>query len=320
MIVCEHERVSSEAIFGSVARDSLDRLSDRDYLIVDDDRVRRSKRRTVLESQGWSVASYNWTRMKALMDRGALFAQHLKQEALIIHDDADRLKHELSLFLPKPSYKKEIEETVRLLTSATSNVNTPTERAWASDVLAVAIRNLAILTLAERGRYLFDYGAVVRAYAEIKQLSNIERELLYSLRKYKSLYRSGNFVLTLSKHKFEMICLILSKCTVGSQFFNLDRRYPFSYPSQSMSYLSQRLVERDLITSVPLPSVDLELHAQVSARVRRKVVKPRDYGWEFSSSTSNVWKDIGWLSMNTMPLNRSHPCHKPHIVSIQAEI
>lgn len=317
MIDCEYETVSSEAIFGSVARGSLDRLSDQDYLIVDDDRVRRSKRKTVLESQGWSVASYTWFRLRALIDKGALFAQHLKQEALIIYDDDDRLKHELSLFVPKPSYKKEIEETVRLITSATSNVNTVTEHAWASDVLAVSIRNLAILTLAERGRYLFDYDAVVCAYAEIKQLSKCERQLLSGLRLYKSLYRSGNSHLTLPKHEFEMICSVLAKCTDGAHFSDFDRRHPFFYHSQSTPYLSQRLVERDLITSVPLPSVDKELHAQVSARVWKKLVKPRDYGWEFSSPTSNVWKDVGWLSKNTMPLSWSHPCHKPHPVGTQ---
>ena len=156
MIDCGYEAVSSEAIFGSVARGTLDCLSDQDYLIVGDDPIRRSKRKAALEHQGWSVASYSWSRLRALIDKGALFIQHLKQEALIICDVDDRLKHEVSLFVPKPGYSREIEETVRLITSATSNVYTAIERAWASDVLAVAIRNLAILTLAERGRNLFD--------------------------------------------------------------------------------------------------------------------------------------------------------------------
>ena len=251
--------------------------------------------------------------MRASINKGALFIQHLKQEALVIRDVDDRLKHEVSLFVPKPSYGSEIEETVRLITSATSCVFTAIERAWASDVLAVAVRNLAILTLAERGRYLFDYDAVISVYADINRLGSVERELLSRLRIYKCLYRSGNFDHILPKYDFENICSILSKSTDGSHFSDFNMRNPFSYPSDLTPYLSQRLVERDLITSVPLSSVDQEKYAQVSARVRKKLVKPRDYGWEFSSPVSKIWQDVEWLSNNTTPFRWLHPCHKPYL-------
>ena len=170
MIIFKDESAASEAIFGSAARGNLDHLSDRDYLIVDDNPYIRSRRKASLERQGWSVASYSWPRLRALINKGALFIQHLKQEALIVCDIDDRLKHEFSLFAPKTSYSGEIRETTSLISAATSKIETTIERAWASDVLAVAVRNLGILTLAERGQYHFDYDDVVGAYADMKQL------------------------------------------------------------------------------------------------------------------------------------------------------
>ena len=316
MINFGYEAASSEAIFGSVARGNLDHLSDQDYLIVDHDPVTRFKRKIALEHQGWSVASYSWSRLRKLIEKGVLFVQHLKQEALVIRDVEDRLKRELSLFVPKYSYRREIDETVRLITSATSNVNTGIERAWASDVLAVGTRNLAILTLAERGQYLFDYDAVINVYADMKRLGSFERQLLSDLRHYKYSYRSGDLSHILSNHDFEMICSILAKSTDGSHFSDFDRRMPFSYPRQSAAYLSQRLVERDLISNVLMPGADQEEYTRVLVRVRKKIVRPRDYGWEFSNPDSKLWKDVEWLSKNTMPFRWLHSCQKADSVGI----
>ena len=104
-------RCQSEAIFGSSARREFDYLSDRDFLVVDDRFSLRHLRRLHLERLGWSVAAYSWRRLKRLVQQKALFAQHLKLEALVVKDDSDRLKHMLSQYSPAADYRVDIDTT-----------------------------------------------------------------------------------------------------------------------------------------------------------------------------------------------------------------
>ena len=69
---------ASEAIFGSCARGRTDALSDRDILIVDDDREVLRARASVLMADGKSVAPYTFLKLEKLAVNGALFIQHLR--------------------------------------------------------------------------------------------------------------------------------------------------------------------------------------------------------------------------------------------------
>ncbi len=107
-------KASSEAIFGSIVRGDNDSLSDKDILIVDDCISILSARKEVLESEGWSVASYTFKKLKALSDNGALFIQHLKQESSITHDKDNKLSDALRAFKPKHSYHVDLRANLQL--------------------------------------------------------------------------------------------------------------------------------------------------------------------------------------------------------------
>ena len=63
----------AEAVFGSASRGDNDALSDRDILIVDTDIHLLNRRQAALEASGWSVASYTFAKLNALVRKGALF-------------------------------------------------------------------------------------------------------------------------------------------------------------------------------------------------------------------------------------------------------
>ena len=300
MIVSGAKQAASEAIFGSAARGTLDFLSDRDYLVVDDCPYLRFDRRVTLERQGWSVAPFSWSRLKSLVAKRALFVQHLKQEALIVCDRHDRLKHELSLFTPKPSYAVEIAETASLITATTANINSKIERAWASDVLAVAVRNLAILSLAEQGQYLFDYDDVVSFHAKLNGIGTGESQILKNLRRYKAFFRTGDLSKVVSSAELKTVCSTVAYLTGGAHFSDYGERTPFTYPRHLAPYVSQRLVERDLLVSVRAPNVDCDEYSTARQRVLRRIVSPRDYGWEFSHTESQLWADVEWLKNHSV--------------------
>ena len=132
----------SEAIFGSSARRECDHLSDRDYLIVDDAYLLRRQRRSHLEKMGWSVASYSWSRLERLVQKRALFAQHLKLEALVVRDSEDRLKHLLCGYSPASNYSEDIDNCGAAITGILDSGLPNGAEGWAFDVLAVNIRNL----------------------------------------------------------------------------------------------------------------------------------------------------------------------------------
>lgn len=282
----------SEAIFGSAARRDSDVLSDRDYLIVDDDHARRRRRRGQLERQGWSVASYTWRRLRSLIEKRALFVQHLKQEALIVRDVDERLRHELAHFSPKLTYQREIEEAARMIATASCGVQTAVERAWALDIMAVAVRNAAILTLADHGQYLFAFNDVIRALAVVKGLQDNEVQALMSLRRFKALYRCGRLCSPIKTEQFLQLTVAAARAFGETCFSAFDSRPPFEYPDFSSPYLVSRLVEKDLLTAGVKNHADIEEHAALASSVRAKVIAPRDYVWEFGTDFAPVWKAL----------------------------
>lgn len=180
---------ASEAEFGSSARGDADALSDRDFLIVDDDvRVLR-ERSAALRAQGFSVASYTFRKLEHLSRLGALFIQHLRLEADVSVDRDGRLAHLLASFRPKLSYSAEIKDNSALAGLIARIPPGPVAEMWAADVLYVTLRNFGVLSLAERGRYVFAYDAILDALREEDVLDREAVANLRQLRFMKSLYR-----------------------------------------------------------------------------------------------------------------------------------
>ncbi len=184
-------RAASEAVFGSFARGDIDYLSDRDFLIVDDDREILLARAKTLRAEGISVAAYTFRKLESLFGRGALFLQHLRMEATIVGDRDGRLATLLEAFRPKERYNAEIIDNGKLASLIATVPLGANAELWAADVLYVTVRNYGVLWLAGRQRYLFAYDRILEALQEEGVLDAPGVSNLRRLRFLKSLYRSG---------------------------------------------------------------------------------------------------------------------------------
>lgn len=226
----------SEAVFGSAARGDFDTLSDRDYLIVDDEAATLSRRESELREQGWSVASYTFKKLAYLAAKGALFVQHIKLESKIMTDSDGRLENLLRNFQPKLSYSDELKANAQLAAVVSERPNTPEGALWAADVLYVTLRNFGILAGAEVGNYAFSYQEVVDWLIHSGAVDLHARSPLMKLRLMKALYRSGEKVPSLQIDE-----------ALNSVFAHLPERW---FPAQSKSLAPTQILQ----SAMPAPS------------------------------------------------------------------
>lgn len=182
---------SSEALFGSAARGEADALSDRDILIVDNNVKRLAARSAELEKHGASVASYTFAKLAALADKGALFVQHLKLEAVVTRDEGGRLSRLLDGFRPRQDYSSEIAENTKLSALAGAVPAGSRGLLFAADILYVSVRNHGVLSLAERDVHVYAFDAVTAALEVEGLISPGGARALSALRFLKCLYRRG---------------------------------------------------------------------------------------------------------------------------------
>src|SRR6266566_3235713 len=96
--------IDAVAHYGSRVRGDHDHFSDRDVLLVsDDDRV-LDEAKASLSKQGYSCASYDWSKLHLLASKKALFIQHLKQESRIVFDKGSKLQSLLATYSPAATY------------------------------------------------------------------------------------------------------------------------------------------------------------------------------------------------------------------------
>jgi hypothetical protein len=166
-------------------------MSDRDILIVDDDVKLLRDRARALTDAGWSVASYTFTKLDTLCQRGALFIQHIKLESSILVDRDNRLAQTLATFRPRLSYADEIRNNDQLASLAGVIPHVPKGRLLAADILYVTVRNFGVLSLAERGVHAYAFGSVVEALEAEGLIVPGGAGSLAPLRFLKCLYRAG---------------------------------------------------------------------------------------------------------------------------------
>jgi hypothetical protein len=181
----------TEAVFGSVCRGDVDGLSDRDILVVDANTRFLRERRSELENEGWSVATYTWKKLERLSAQGALFLQHLKLESQILNDQNNKFSSLLEDFRPKKSYAFEILQNAKLATISRSYPPTTRGALWAADVAYVCARNFGVLRLAEKGKFCFSAKEISEELVQSHELQMENSEVLTRLRRLKSYYRGG---------------------------------------------------------------------------------------------------------------------------------
>lgn len=269
---------SAEALFGSAARGDADSLSDRDVLIVDDDVNVLAARSAELTSQGASVASYTFAKLRALAARGALFVQHLKLEAKVTRDTGDRLRRLLADFSPRTDYSTEIADNAALSALAGTVPNSARGLLLAADILYVGVRNHGVLSLAERGIHAYAFDAVTAGLESESLVAPGGARALGALRFLKCLYRSGEA----SSGDAIRETLGTALGVLPPAFFPTRIRAIDPYriidaprPTGSAAYVMLRDLERRLVALQAIghdPALDGDL-----VRLERWITNPRAY-------------------------------------------
>ncbi len=298
-------KCQSEAIFGSSSRRDSDRLSDKDYLIIDSRPEVRRRRRFELEQMGWSVASYSWARLGSLARQKALFVQHLKLEALVVKDGANRLRHSLNCYSPKADYDVEINQAGKIMVSMINEDMELGPTNWIFDVIAVNVRNLAILALANRGEYVFSYNDAMERLVVVYGLPVDDARRLLKLREIKARYRNGCYYSVLTQREVDELLGSVQRCVeyVGCSFVDIVGTSDFLLHSEVKDlYFRSRLIERDVLGSVPVKESYREDCEYLSRRILRRIRKPRDYLWQFEHDLETI-QEVSSLRRISEPLD-----------------
>lgn len=268
----------SIALFGSRARGDCDQHSDTDLLLVSDRLIDREK--NVFANGGLSVSSFTWVQFETMASNGSLFLQHLKQESVLLSDASGRLRSTLRNFQPELDHRPRIFENRSLFELTSGTPDHANTLGWAFDVLAVAVRNHAVLLAAQDETYLFSHRALIDWLTQKFRLSSTEAVLLGSLRTLKREYRGTGKVLSTGWQQ-----LVATQALVERVFFVSCASAPKSLvefaqlrlastPSVEAWYLALRSYEGALRSIHPLLTADqaAELH-----RLEEVISKPSPY-------------------------------------------
>jgi hypothetical protein len=239
--------MASICIFGSTARNRYDSLSDRDILVVASSEAELTENSNDWSSAGWSVAGFTNEQIVRMAERGSVFLQHIKQEGQIVRDDDRFLATVVDTFRPKENYEDELSESLALL----NEISRPPLTYWptlcSADIAFGAIRNIAILSLASRRHYTFDYNDLIDHFANEQPVSPARLDALRQLRTLKHGYR--NRVTTLTPWR------VLNDALLGAE--DLFGHFTSAMVGDgSSAYRRLRMLELDLVLKAGPPYWD----------------------------------------------------------------
>ena len=286
------------ALFGSICRKSTDALSDRDILIIDDDeRVARGDAEK-LTQQGWSVAKYSCRRLETLAMRRALFVQHLKLEARIIHDQRGRLRSVLENFQPAASYPDDIVQAQRLICLSENVPDSVQGLGWAFDVMAVGVRVLGIAHLANEGRYVFGFREIIDGLANINRVSKDDHYTLCRLRGFKSSYRKKDWAGIPDKEELFQVRRVIKRLgvDVDCNILAVDKmRSKATLTETANGYLALRAAEARYWGYSESGSADKLEFSSLKTRLAKALFRPQNYANEFKSVGGRFQKMLSRL-------------------------
>ena len=294
-------RIESVCIFGSSARASTDELSDRDILIVADDKYRRIQLTTLWRQRGWSVAVYSPSRLLRMIASGSLFIQHLKLEGVIVADKGGWLSDNLEKAKPKKSYIGDAMESVFLalpIERFDSNALIK-NNLLAADLAYVAIRNFGICHLADKKNLFFDYGQIATCLGKDFSLSRRELKLLHSLRAGKVSYRESTECVLL-KWTIGELRFVLSKLFVDRPLGQIDHDLPTR--RLAGGYTMLRDFEAFIVAKLGRCPTESEVLEMGLEKVWKWIREPRAYAWNVRNISLNELNSprFDYLSINTV--------------------
>lgn len=266
----------SVCVFGSVARGSNDGVSDKDIMVLANNNKLAQPEIQKWASKGWSVAYYTYSRLESMVEARSIFIQHLKKEGIILEDNGSRLARILKKFEPKDCYEQDLESSKSLFIPAFREQQSLQGTQFIGDVLYTAIRNSALLTLANQDRYIFEYRDLMRAFSEVKKLNTNEIARLESLRAIKSDYRSRN------KPNKDIFTVVLDALEIIRGALALDYRIVSSHSELrylDIPYSNLREIEGKLLSYWPIQNLDTMQICDELSDIWKMVLNPRGYSW-----------------------------------------
>lgn len=181
--------MTSICVFGSHARNSLDELSDKDILVVDDAEAIHSKEYKHWERRGWNVTHFEKGRFQRMADVNALFVQHIKLEGRTFRDDGGFLKAVLEGYSPALCYAGELSDAIHQLEELPISGCSYWADLCIADTAYVLFRNVVIFFLANQGCYEFSYPNLVEIAGQQLHWTDAQKDSLRRLRELKFAYR-----------------------------------------------------------------------------------------------------------------------------------
>ena len=280
-------KTESICVFGSAARASTDKLSDRDVLIVAETSKRRNELAIPWRQRGWSTALYSPSRLKNMAKAKSLFIQHLKLEGIILEDQNGWLGDTLIAAEPKEAYLEDALASVSLALPMQRLEGKAKIRDCliAADLAYTSVRNFGICFLADRKELCFDYSDIVDHLAEHFRLDQMETTLLQSLRAGKAAYRS----MAECKHlegSVEELRSLLTKFFLNRTLGDIAHDSPIR--KLSGGYTMLRDFEASIVRKIGgYPSRD-DLSAIGLETIWRLVRNPREYSWRIHGLESTI--------------------------------
>ncbi|HMG68689.1 MAG TPA: nucleotidyltransferase domain-containing protein [Chitinophagaceae bacterium] len=214
----------SIALFGSTARNSFDKYSDKDILIVSDSVKELNFQKLIYESKGYSVSTYTYSKLSYLSKNKSLFIDHLILECKIFSDTLGRLKDILENHVTKTSFQKDIVKAHEFFHVLDAIPITAEGYAWFCDCFYVGVRNILILESAKNKKNTFSYLELIYDLNKLGQINKTEYKLLKDLRIVKKNYRDKLFEEWPSKEFTEQIIQVGKKLNFlkGTKFISSE--------------------------------------------------------------------------------------------------
>lgn len=149
-------------------------------------------------------------------------------------------------------------------------------RLLAADLAYVFVRNAAIYSLANSGKYEFCYRRLVDQVGDARELDSSEVATLHKLRESKFAYRSRDATST-EFASVEEVRNVCAKVHPGYAHKPIGIRVPIRL--FDVGYATLRDVEAKLISIGDVPGREQEGARSGQCDIWRMLTRPRDYSW-----------------------------------------
>jgi len=266
----------SFAEFGSHVRKDNDSHSDRDLLIVYPARQFPRAALGLLRAAGASCSVYSRQRLSRLAHEGSLFIKHLVDESHILRDSDGFLASLLADFTLRGSYTHVFDDAMRIFGLVETIPQHVNGISWATDIVAVGFRAMAIPFLADRGIFAFGMKDMCDSLVRLGRINAADVEPLAALREFKSAYRRSGTTGCTSAQLTEIISIIDRCFSIGvHRRFRRQRDMLIALEQNPTDewYRGLRLLEATMLpmSRMKNPRIDA---------IQKMIRSPQAYGWQ----------------------------------------